>query len=116
MQSVLNVIKNYPVHGMVHNTGGGFIDNIPRVLPKSCAAKIDCSSWTVPPVFQYIQNRGEIPQDEMYKVFNMGIGLLVIVDDDQLSDITLRFEAMGEEVFLIGKSYHGKKEPLRWNF
>ncbi len=103
VQSVLNVIKNYPIHGMIHNTGGGFVDNIPRVLPKSCAAQIDCSAWTPPPVFTYIQNKGEIPKEEMYKVFNMGIGLLAIVDEAQLSDITLRFETMGEEVFLIGE-------------
>ncbi len=103
VQSVLNVIKHYPVHGMIHNTGGGFIDNIPRVLPKSCAARIDCSSWTPPPVFSYIQKKGGIPREEMYKVFNMGIGLLAIVDEAQLSDITLRFEAMGEEVFLLGE-------------
>jgi phosphoribosylformylglycinamidine cyclo-ligase len=103
VESVLNVIRNYPINGMVHNTGGGFIDNIPRILPKGCAAQIDRSSWTVPPVFVFLQEKGSIPADEMYRTFNMGIGLIAIVAEEHTSDILQRFEALGENAYVIGQ-------------
>jgi len=103
VQSVLNVVKNFPIHGMVHNTGGGFIDNIPRILPKGCMAIINSSSWDVPPIFKFLQKNGEIPLGEMYRTFNMGIGLLVIVDDEHAGDIKHHFEAVGEVVHIIGE-------------
>ncbi len=103
VESVLNVIRNYPINGMVHNTGGGFIDNIPRILPKGCAAQIDRSAWTVPPVFVFLQEKGSIPADEMYRTFNMGIGLIAIVAEEHTSDILQRFEALGENPYIIGQ-------------
>lgn len=103
VQSVLNVLKSYPVNGMVHNTGGGFIDNIPRILPKGCTAVIDRSSWTRQPIFDFLEYHGKIPHEEMYRTFNMGIGLLAIVAEDHADDIIQRFEALGETPFKIGK-------------
>ncbi len=103
VESVLNVIRNYPINGMVHNTGGGFIDNIPRILPKGCTAQIDRSSWTVPPIFSFLQERGAIPVDEMYRTFNMGIGLIAIASEEHASDILQRFEAFGERPYVIGR-------------
>ena len=103
VQPVLNVMKNYTINGMVHNTGGGFIDNIPRVLPKGCKAIIDTKAWTPQPVFPFLERMGEIPSEEMYRTFNMGIGLLVIVDEDKASDINHHFEALGEEPYIIGE-------------
>jgi len=103
VESVLNVMRNYRLYGMVHNTGGGFIDNIPRILPKSCMARIDRASWDVPPIFPFLQEGGEVPRDEMYRTFNMGIGLLVIVSEEMAEDIKHHFEAMGEKVYIIGE-------------
>ncbi len=103
VQSVLAILKNYPLNGIIHNTGGGFIDNIPRVLPKGCKATIDCSSWQVPPIFDFLAKKGEVPQEEMYRTFNMGIGLMVIVDDTDVDDIVHRFGAHGETVSIIGE-------------
>jgi len=103
VQSVLNVLKNYPLNGMVHNTGGGFIDNIPRILPKGCRAVIDTRTWNPPPIFPFLERMGEIPLDEMYRTFNMGIGLLVIADEDKAEDICHHFEAVGEKPFIIGE-------------
>lgn len=103
VQSVLNVLRHFSINGMVHNTGGGFIDNIPRVLPKGCKAIIDSKNWPVPPIFSLLQRLGEIPQEEMYRTFNMGIGLLAIVDDNKAQDIRHHFEAVGEEAFIIGE-------------
>lgn len=112
VQSVLNVLKNFTVKGMVHNTGGGFIDNIPRILPKGCRAKIDCSSWEIPSIFNFLHKHGEIPSVEMYRTFNMGIGLLVIVDEENVNDIIQHFEALEEKPFLIGEIASREKDDL----
>jgi phosphoribosylformylglycinamidine cyclo-ligase len=88
---------------MVHNTGGGFIDNIPRILPKGYKAVLNTTTWPVPPIFPYLQKLGDIPEDEMYRTFNMGIGLLVIVDEAKATDIRHHFEAVGEEAYIIGE-------------
>ncbi|CAG0905879.1 unnamed protein product, partial [Cyprideis torosa] len=94
VQSTLNVLKSYTINGMVHNTGGGFYDNIPRILPKGCQASIDCSSWPIPPIFTYLQQKGKITAEEMFRVFNMGIGLLVITNEESAADIVHHFSAM----------------------
>jgi phosphoribosylformylglycinamidine cyclo-ligase len=65
------------VRGLAHITGGGITENLPRILPEGCAAEIDAGAWTPPPLFRYLQNRGQIARDEMYRAFNMGIGLIV---------------------------------------
>ncbi|MBW1635174.1 MAG: phosphoribosylformylglycinamidine cyclo-ligase [Deltaproteobacteria bacterium] len=103
VQSILNVLKNYRINGMVHNTGGGFIDNIPRILPKGCRAVIDTRTWNPQPVFSFLQRMGEIPSEEMYRTFNMGIGLLVITDEEKAADIKHHFEALGEKPNIIGE-------------
>ena len=103
VQSVLNVLKNFPLNGMVHNTGGGFIDNIPRILPKGYKAVLNTAKWPLPPIFPFLQKLGEIPEEEMYRTFNMGIGLLVIVDEARAKDIRHHFEAVGEEAYIIGE-------------
>lgn len=103
VQAVLNVLKSYPINGMVHNTGGGFIDNIPRILPKGCKAVIDRTSWAEQPIFDFLKRHGKISQEEMYRTFNMGLGLLAIVAEEQADDIIQRFEALGEVPYRIGR-------------
>ena len=76
------------VKGMAHITGGGLIDNVPRVLPQGLAAKFDSRAWTVPPIFQLIQQRGNVDRDEMYHVFNMGIGMVIICSPDNVGHFT----------------------------
>ena len=66
------------IHGMAHITGGGLVGNIPRILPRSCSVELDRSSWQVPAIFDLIQKRGSIKDEEMFRVFNMGIGMIVI--------------------------------------
>ncbi|MGL1932429.1 MAG: phosphoribosylformylglycinamidine cyclo-ligase [Desulfotalea sp.] len=102
VQQVLNVLKNYHINGMVHNTGGGFIDNIPRILPKGYKANLTEGSWEVPAIFKFLEEKGDIPHEEMYRTFNMGIGLLVIVAEDKAEDIVHHFEALGEKAAIIG--------------
>ncbi len=103
VESVLKVLRNFKVNGLIHNTGGGFIDNVPRVLPDNCKAVIHKDSWDIPPIFRFLENRGDIPEAEMYRTFNMGIGLMVLVNNDQLEDVMQQFRAMGEKVFMIGE-------------
>ncbi len=82
LKSLLPMIK-----GMAHITGGGLIGNVPRVLPQGMAARFHSQAWTVPPIFQLIQHRGNIAQSEMYRVFNMGIGMVVICSPDNVERI-----------------------------
>ncbi|MCF8055094.1 MAG: phosphoribosylformylglycinamidine cyclo-ligase [Desulfocapsa sp.] len=104
VQSVLAILKNYKLNGLVHNTGGGFIDNIPRILPSGCKAEINCNRWQVPPIFSFLADKGNVPREEMYRTFNMGIGMMVIVDDDDaIDDIIHRFKGHGEDVSIIGE-------------
>jgi len=76
------------IKGMAHITGGGLIDNVPRVLPQGLAAKFDSRKWTVPPIFQLIQQRGDVAQSEMYHVFNMGIGMAVMCSPENADQFT----------------------------
>jgi phosphoribosylformylglycinamidine cyclo-ligase len=79
LKPVMAALKVAPLHALAHITGGGFQDNIPRVLPAGLSARIDRQAWTPPPLFQFIQTTGRVDRDEMYRVFNMGIGMVLIV-------------------------------------
>ncbi|MDD4870728.1 MAG: phosphoribosylformylglycinamidine cyclo-ligase [Kiritimatiellae bacterium] len=95
LKPVSKVMEKVQIQGMAHITGGGFQDNIPRVLPKDAVAVIDRSTWKVPAVFQFIQKTGKVNRDEMYRVFNMGIGFIIIVhkkDEDKTMSILGRTE------------------------
>jgi len=83
LKPLLPVIK-----GMAHITGGGLIDNVPRVLPEGLAAKFDSKAWVVPPIFQLIQKRGNVDRDEMFHVFNMGIGMVIICSSKDVDHFT----------------------------
>ena len=103
VDSVVNILRRHKINGLVHVTGGGFIDNIPRVLPPGCLAHIEPGSWPVPPVFTYIQSKGQVDIREMYRTFNMGIGMVAIVSAKHVEDIMQQFTAHGETPFLIGE-------------
>ena len=90
------------ITGMAHITGGGFPDNIPRVLPKAVNAEIDRASWEVPTIFKFIQNQGKVDRDEMYRVFNMGIGFVVIIPKNQMEKATNILKAQHQPYHVIG--------------
>ena len=94
--------RKVKITGMAHITGGGFPDNIPRVLPKAVNAEIDRSSWEVPTIFKFIQNQGKVDTDEMYRVFNMGIGFVVIIPKNQLAKATNILKAQHQPYSVIG--------------
>ena len=80
-QPLLAKIPHGKIHGLAHITGGGLIDNLPRILPSNCDAVIETKSWRVPSIFQILQKDGNVDAEEMYQVFNMGIGMVAIVSE-----------------------------------
>jgi phosphoribosylformylglycinamidine cyclo-ligase len=92
---------------MAHITGGGLVGNIPRVLPKDCDATIMTSSWPVPKVFPFLQEAGPIQKKEMFRVFNMGIGFVLIVAEDFADSIARKLQRWGEKVDKIGRITRG---------
>ena len=97
------------IKALAHLTGGGFIENIPRVLPENVNAVINMQAWSVPPLFRLIQVRGMVASKEMYRVFNMGIGMVVIVDK-KLAEILQK--AIPEETFIIGELVEGNRKVI----
>jgi phosphoribosylformylglycinamidine cyclo-ligase len=90
------------IRALVHVTGGGFPGNIPRVLPKGLTARVRRSAWTVPPLFRLIQKGGRVPDEEMYRTFNMGIGMILVVSPAELHEVEHSLERRGETSFVIG--------------
>lgn len=104
VKSLLAAIKqNTGIKALAHITGGGFTENIPRVLPDELAANIDLAAVTVPPVFRWLSEAGGVPEQEMLRTFNCGIGMVAIVDDDAVDKIIATLEDEGEQVRLIGE-------------
>ncbi len=98
------------VKGMAHITGGGLIENIPRVLPEGCSVRIKKGTWPVPEIFRVIQKKGKIEEDEMYNVLNMGIGMVLVVSKYYASSIVKKLKQMKEDSFIIGKVIKGNKK------
>jgi phosphoribosylformylglycinamidine cyclo-ligase len=109
VEPVLNLLRKYQVHGMAHITGGGFYENIPRILPKPCKALIREGSWKVPPIFRFLQERGGVAREEMYSVFNNGIGFMLVVEPSEAEDIVAFLGAVVDGVQIIGEIV--PKEP-----
>jgi phosphoribosylformylglycinamidine cyclo-ligase len=102
VKSILNLIKNFTIRGIVHITGGGFFDNIPRIIPNPCRAIILENSWEIPLIFSVIEKMGHIDHDEMLRVFNMGIGMMIVVPEREAAEIMERLERLGERPYPIG--------------
>lgn len=102
VKSILNLIKYFNIRGIVHITGGGFVDNIPRIVPGPCRAVINKKNWPVPPIFDVIKRVGNVDDEEMFKVFNMGIGMIIIVAEKEQVEIMERLEKLGEKCFALG--------------
>jgi phosphoribosylformylglycinamidine cyclo-ligase/phosphoribosylamine--glycine ligase/phosphoribosylformylglycinamidine cyclo-ligase len=103
------VIRTPHIHALAHLTGGGFIENIPRVLPDHLDAVIHLGSWPVPPLWTLIQQKGNITTDEMYRVFNMGIGMVAIVDKDAVAEVQ---KLIPEETWRIGTLVSGSRKTI----
>ncbi len=102
-QPLLAKVPRGKLKGLAHITGGGLVDNLPRVLPTDCDAVIDSASWKVPPIFQLLEERGRVPRAEMYQVFNMGIGMVAIVAPNDVATIGKQLRAK-----VIGRIERGR--------
>lgn len=103
VKSLLKLLAAMPVKGMAHITGGGITENIPRVLPAGLTAEVRRDSWTLPPLFQWLQAQGNVADDEMYRTFNCGIGMVVIVSAAQAPEAIKLLADAGEQVWQIGQ-------------
>lgn len=104
---VYNLVEKFNIKGLSHITGGGFYENIPRMLPKGLTANIDTTKINTPTIFNLLQKWGGISRDEMYGTFNMGIGIVMAVDKNELDDITKYLKDKGEEFVLLGEIKKG---------
>lgn len=102
VKPVLAALEKFTLKGLAHITGGGFIENIPRMLPEGLGVKINENSWPVPPVFKLISTLGKIETKEMYNVFNMGIGMVIAVSKEEAPGLLEQFKQLGESAYEIG--------------
>ena len=112
VKPILKLIEQVKVKGISHITGGGFYENMPRMLREGVALKIDKNSYEVPPIFILIAERGNIPERDMYNTFNMGIGMAVIVPESEVEKSLEILKEAGEEAYLIGEVIAGNKEII----
>lgn len=113
VNSILQLIETVKVKGVAHITGGGFIENIPRIFPHGIGCEIDKSAYEVPKVFQVMQARAELTDEQMYNTFNMGIGMVVCVDAQDVTKTIAQLEKTGEDCVVIGKTIRGKGVILK---
>jgi phosphoribosylformylglycinamidine cyclo-ligase len=102
-KQILALAESCPIKGLAHITGGGITENLPRVFPARCGARIRRGSWPVLPVFHAIQDRGAVEVEEMYRVFNMGIGMILIVAPDYADLAISKIEALGDRAYCLGE-------------
>ncbi len=115
-REISNMRRDFRVHGISHITGGGLVDNVPRILPRQCKVIINTSSWTPPPVFLFLQKAGNIRQTEMMRTFNNGLGLVMVVSEEEASEVLSRLKAMGESAYHIGsvESRQDDEDPIEF--
>jgi phosphoribosylformylglycinamidine cyclo-ligase len=111
VKPVLELLQSTPVKGLAHITGGGLTGNVPRVLPKDTVARIRKGSWPTPPVFEWLQRAGGVAEDEMFRVFNCGIGMVLVVSAGEARRAAERLRALGETVYEIGTIEKSSGEP-----
>lgn len=110
VKSILHIVREFKVNGMAHITGGGFTENIPRVIPKSCKARINMGSWDMPHIFDYLKEKGELSEEEMFRTFNNGIGMVMIVRQELVDDIMIRLNGLKEKAWVIGDIVERKED------
>lgn len=103
VKSIQNLMRDFTIKGIAHITGGGILENLPRVLPQHCRAIIDRESWERPAIFELLRDGGNIPEEEMYRTFNYGIGMVLVVPAAEVEDIAGRLAGLKERAYLLGE-------------
>jgi phosphoribosylformylglycinamidine cyclo-ligase len=109
VKSVLALRERCDIKGIAHITGGGLSDNIIRILPLNCCAEVRKGTWEIPPVFPFLQEKGGVDEAEMYHVFNMGVGMVIVLPPSQIDTAIASLRELGESPSLIGEIIHGEK-------
>ncbi len=112
VKTVLKLMSEFDIRGVAHVTGGGFIENLPRMMPENTQVVIRKGSWPVLPIFNLIMEAGSVPEEDMYNTFNMGIGMVLAVPAKQAEAVVKAAEALGEKAYIIGEAAEGR-EPIR---
>jgi len=102
-KQILALAADYPIKGLAHITGGGLTENLPRILPKGCRARVHRGAWPVPPIFQVLRKMGKVDEEELYRVFNMGIGLALVVSANHVEKLIARAAELGDRGYRIGE-------------
>jgi len=108
--AILDILKKVRIKSMAHITGGGFYDNIPRVIPEGLGVRVRKGSWAVPPIFRKIQRAGDIDEREMYRTLNMGIGMALVVSARDADRTVALFARRGFKAWTIGEVVRGRRE------
>ena len=117
VKPILAALKQFTIKGMAHITGGGITENVPRILPDNTVANINTDSWSLPKLFQWLQQTGQVQMQEMYRTFNCGIGMVIIVDAKEATTIQQFLQQQGEAVYQIGtvQARQGNEHQTRIN-
>jgi phosphoribosylformylglycinamidine cyclo-ligase len=115
-ETIKQLLKDLPIHGLAHITGGGIEDNLKRIIPRACEVEITRESWDIPPVFHFLQEAGNIEEAEMLRTFNNGIGMIAVVPGTASQDVLERLTAMNEKAYLIGEIVECRSPTnrIRW--
>jgi phosphoribosylformylglycinamidine cyclo-ligase len=117
VKPLLDLIKNFPVHGMAHITGGGITDNLPRVIPPGCKALVWRGAWPVLPIFEVIRQGGNVEEEEMLRTFNNGIGMILAVPAKEVRGVIARLKRWKEKAYPIGeivKKLYPRENPISY--
>ncbi len=115
-KQILALREQFPIKGIAHITGGGITENLPRVFPKGVRARITRTAWPVPPIFDVIGRLGQVDRDEMYRVFNMGVGLILVVSPDSVAGVLDRAALLGDQGWPIGEIVEAKDKELEVDY
>ncbi len=110
VKTVLNLTRDFNLGGIAHITGGGITGNLPRVIPKGCKAIVHKKTWDIPPIFPFLKEKGKLSEEEMFRTFNNGIGMVLIVRPKEVEDLLGRLHSLGEKAFIIGEVGKTKKQ------
>ena len=102
-KQVATLMEKVELKGIAHITGGGFYENFPRVMPEGLGVEIEEGSWTIPEIFPFLQEKGDITREDMYGIFNMGVGMALVVAEKEADEVVSTLQALGEEAAIIGK-------------
>lgn len=115
VKAVLPLVKQQLINGIAHVTGGGFVENLPRMLPENLACEIDLDTWPTLPIFKALEKYGEIPELEMYEIFNMGIGMVLAVSPEKIAEVKANLAERGEKYYTIGRIVDKNESSIMFN-